>query len=249
MTFSDFFLAFIPEIFKGMIKLIPYSIEKYRIKKFFGPSVLGNGNFWLVVDPYYHPAPRTGANRYIKRFLGRRQDHGLIGEDRVLGSNILRLLGYIATSIGKYRDIKIPLTFTPDEEVVNRWDGTFICFGSSDSNIITFDIENLPQNNFYTFETDQTTGFRFFRVMRRDYMFVRNEDRAIIFRIRNPRSPQHYLFICAGLGEWGTSGSTRYLFYNWKSLYKRFKDKNFIIVLGVRPNSDESAEEIFNSTF
>ena len=202
MTISEIILAFIPDIAKSIWKAIPNSITKYKLKKFFGPSVLGSGNFWLVVDPYYHPAPRAG-NRFIKRFLGRKADQPLIGEDRVLGSNILRLLGYLAAALGQYRDDRSPITFVADEDVENRWDGSMICFGSADSNLKTFDIEGLPQNGFYRLEFN-AVGRRCFRVAGRDYDIIPNEDKGIILRIRNPRSPENWLFVCQGLGEWGT---------------------------------------------
>jgi len=246
MTIADIFLAFIPDITKSIWHAIPNAITKYKLAKFFGPSVFGQGNFWLVVDPYYHPQPRTG-NRYIKKFMGRRHDQPLIGEDRVLGSNILRLLGYLAGALGRYRDNAAPLTFVSDEDIENRWDGTMICFGSSDSNIKTLDVEGLPQNGFYKFKFN-TAGQRCFEVAERDYNIAPNEDKAVILRIRNPRFPQHWLFVCAGLGEWGTSGSAHYLFSHWKQLHKRFKDRNFIIVVGVKGRSDENVEELYSTS-
>ncbi|MDF1613311.1 hypothetical protein [Stygiobacter electus] len=243
MTFSDILLAFIPDIAKSIWRAIPNSITKYKLKRFFGPSVLGDGNFWLVVDSYYHPLPRAG-NRFIKKFLGRKPDQPLIGEDRVLGSNILRLLGYLAAALGQYRDNDSQITFVADEDVESRWDGTMICFGSSDSNLKTLDVEGLPQNGFYKLKFN-ATGMRCFEVAGRDYNIVPNEDKAIILRIRNPRSPEHWLFVCAGLGEWGTSGSTRYLFTHWKQLHKRYKDHNFIVVVAVKGRSDENVEELY----
>ncbi len=247
---SEMFLAFIPDITKSIYRAIPNAINKYKMKKFFGPSVSGEGNFWLVVDPYYHPLPRTitTGNRYVKHFLGRRPDQPLIGEDRVLGSNILRLLGYLSGALAQFRDSSQPITFVSDEDVANRWDGSFVCFGSSDSNIKTLDIETLPQNGFYQFLTDQGTGWRYFKVAGRDFKISPNEDKAIILRVSNTRAEKNWLFICAGLGEWGTSSSTRYLFTHWKKLHKRFKQKNFIIVLGVRLGSDESAEELYSTS-
>ena len=246
MIISDIFLTFFPDIAKSIWHAIPNSITKFKLKRFFGPSVLGAGNFWLVVDPYYHPLPRTG-NRYTKKFFGRRADQPLIGEDRVLGSNILRLLGYIAAALGQYRDNDTPITFVADEDVENRWDGTMICFGSSDSNLKTLDVEGLPQNGFYKLKFN-TTGMRCFEVAGREYNIAPNEDKAIILRIRNPRSPEHWLFVCAGLGEWGTSGSTHYLFTHWKQLHKRFKGRNFIVVGAVRGRSDENVEELYSTS-
>ncbi len=63
------------------------------------------------------------------------------------------------------------------------------------------------------------------------------------------RLSEHYLFICAGLGEWGTSGATYFLFDRWNELNKRFKKrKNFCLIIEVDVGSDESASEIFSYT-
>lgn len=202
---SEMFLAFIPDITKSIYRAIPNAINKYKMKKFFGPSVSGEGNFWLVVDPYYHPLPRTitTGNRYVKHFLGRRPDQPLIGEDRVLGSNILRLLGYLSGALAQFRDSSQPITFVSDEDVANRWDGSFVCFGSSDSNIKTLDIETLPQNGFYQFLTDQGTGWRYFKVAGRDFKISPNEDKAIILRVSNTRAEKKLVVHLCRFGRVG----------------------------------------------
>ena len=72
------------------------------------------------------------------------------------------------------------------------------------------------------------------------------KDRAVLARFVNPHHSEHYLFICAGTGEWGTSGATYFLFDQWKKLNKRFKKrKNFCLIIEVDVESDESAKEIF----
>ncbi len=74
----------------------------------------------------------------------------------------------------------------------------------------------------------------------------RSHDHGILLRIKNPYHQQHYLFICAGLGEWGTSGSAYYLFHHWKKLYKKHKQRNFCKIIAVALDSDESAHEIYS---
>jgi hypothetical protein len=68
---------------------------------------------------------------------------------------------------------------------------------------------------------------------------------GVLMRLQNPYHPNHKLFVCAGIGEWGTSGAAYYLFKNWRKLYKRFGSKtNFALIIKVNINSDESAREI-----
>ncbi|MDD5693244.1 MAG: hypothetical protein PHU86_02135 [Patescibacteria group bacterium] len=75
----------------------------------------------------------------------------------------------------------------------------------------------------------------------KQYSINKNGDLGVLMRIRNPWHKKFYLFVCAGLGEWGTSGSAYYLFQNWKQLYKENKNKDFCYLIRVRPDSDESA--------
>jgi len=141
----------------------------------------------------------------------------------------------------KEKKIKVVL----DEEVMNSWDGTFFCFGSSDSNIKTYDVENLPQNNLYSFGFD-STGFRCFIINGKQFSISNRKDKAVLARFVNPHHNEHYIFVCAGLGEWGTSGATYFLFDRWKDLYKRFKkNQNFCLILEVDLQADDSAKEIY----
>jgi hypothetical protein len=66
-------------------------------------------------------------------------------------------------------------------------------------------------------------------------------------KIKNPHSKGYSLLICAGLGEWGTSGSAWYLSRYWKKLAKKFLANDFIIVISVARGSDESASILYSS--
>ncbi len=70
------------------------------------------------------------------------------------------------------------------------------------------------------------------------------KDCAILMRIRNTRFPEHFFFVCAGLGKWGTSGASWYLVKHWESLYKEFKNEDFAIILEVDLRSDTSASRV-----
>ncbi|MCH8300178.1 MAG: hypothetical protein IIC39_06520, partial [Candidatus Marinimicrobia bacterium] len=122
-------------------------------------------------------------------------------------------------------------------------------FGSGDSNQITLAIDNLGSNNLYSLEIS-TSQFREWEVDGTRYPFQINQDNVhldsgIIARLENPYHKEHYLYVCAGLGEWGTTGAAYYLFRNWEKLYKRFKkNKNFCLVLEVEVGSDQTAREV-----
>lgn len=235
------------EIIKRLVLAIPKSINNFRFKRFFGKNAINSNQVYLVLDPYEHPQSRQQAglmNRFVKRFHNLRPDIPIVGEDKLLGSCSVRVVKYGSSEFGLYREKVNPIQTVLDEEVIKNWKGSFICFGSSDSNIKTFQIENLPENSLYKFGFNDN-GYRCFNVLGNEYSISPEGDVGILLRMKNPFHPEHRLFICAGIGEWGTSGSAYYLFNNWKSLYKKYKsDNNFIILIRVESKSDESVRII-----
>lgn len=229
------------DIVKGVGKLIPHAIAKHRVQNFFGKSVFGD-NFFIVIDPYEHPLPRTG-NRYVKKFYGRKPDSGLIGEDKILGSCHIRTISYAISFFAMFRDPLNPIKIVFDESVLNKWDGGFLCIGSADSNVKTYDIERFKENNFYTLSWN-TTGGRCFNVRGNIYNIANNEDVGLLVKLRNPRHPEHVLILCQGLGEWGSSGAIYYLLHNFVNIYDTSKGKDFCKVIRTRIGSDESSHEI-----
>jgi len=238
--------SFVFETVKKFSTVIPDVIAKRRVKSFFGKTVLGE-KFYIVVDPFEHPEPRGSVlpqkNRYIKRFYGRKKkDSGLVGEDKVFGSCNLRTINYAVSFFGKFRNSLKPIRIVSDDAVLNIWDAGFLCFGSADSNVKTFDIEKLPENNFYSLSWDKNA--RCFNVGGKNHHIKNGEDVGVLVKIRNPRHNEHFLFLCEGLGEWGTSGAVYYLFHNFNNIYKRTKGKEFCMIIRTKGGSDESAREI-----
>ena len=132
MSFAESFIVSIfIESLRGVVFAIPRAINNWRFKKFFGKYSTTNDNIYAVVDPYTLPLPRI-TNRYIKRFLGRRPDQPLIGEDNVLGVNSIRVISYITSLFSAYRKKNKPLNVVIDEKIAGKWKGTFICFTSAD---------------------------------------------------------------------------------------------------------------------
>lgn len=236
------------DVLKGLFLAIPRAISNYGFKKFFGQEAIESDKVYVVLDPYEHPINRAnlqqGQMRFVKNFLGRKPNSPLIGEDKLLGSCSVRVTKYSVSEFALFRQKTNPVKVTLDENVINNWEGTFICFGSSDSNIKTFDIESLNENNLYSFSFGQN-GIKCFTIRGDNYSNDQSGDVGVLMRLQNPYHPNHKLFVCAGIGEWGTSGAAYYLFKNWRKLYKRFGSKtNFALIIKVNINSDESAREI-----
>lgn len=74
----------------------------------------------------------------------------------------------------------------------------------------------------------------------------RGGDKAIILKLVNPYFSGYSLIVCAGLGEWGGSGSAWFLSTHRRMLSRRFGKEPFLIVVSVTPGSDESAREILS---
>jgi hypothetical protein len=231
---------------KGILQAFPRAIKKWRFASFFGPSAVSGNHIFAVLDPYRHPLPRSVGNRYVKEFLGRRPDQPLIGEDHVLGVNVVRVVSYISTLFSQFRSDARSIPFVTDANVADRWDGTFICTGSSDSNVKTLDIEALPQQTFYSWEFGRD-GYRCIRAGGEVFSAQPRRDYGVLLRLRNPHHPEHWLFICAGLGEWGTSGSVYFLTDKWYQLHKQHRSSSFAKVIEVDQGADESAREVYSA--
>lgn len=247
---DDIILTIAPEACKGIAKSIPNAIDKVKFKNFFGIQALEGKNIHIVLDPYEHPVSRSqlrsGQARFVKRFHGLKNDSPIIGEDKLLGVCSIRITKYASETFSKFRSKNNSVPINLDEQVINAWDATFLCFGSSDTNAKTFEIEKLQANNLYSFGIDKN-GQRCYTVNGEQFAFANKKDRAILARFVNPYHQEHFLFICGGLGEWGTSGATYFLFDNWKLLNKRFaRRKNFCLIIEVDMYSDESAREIYS---
>ena len=237
-------ITIIIDVGKQLFLAIPRAFQNWRFRRFFGSDAVKGDRIFGVLDPVTHPLPPS-SNRYVKRFLGRGEDQPLIGPTDVLGLCSVRVASYASGLFARYRPGHKPLAFTIDYDVATKWDASFICFGSSDSNLKTFDIQSLPGQKFYAMPFDDH-GARIFTVGGRKFGITDQVDHGILLRMKNPWHPDHALFVCAGLGEWGTSGAAYFLFHNWSSLCWKHGRAYFCKVVRVVHRADESAEEIFS---
>ena len=88
-----------------------------------------------------------------------------------------------------------------------------------------------------TFIRDRASGQIFRGFEQRD-----NKDLGVVLKIPNNRFPGQYFFVCAGLGDWGTSGASWYLAKYWRKL--PWSRKGFGIIVEVESTSDSSAKRI-----
>jgi hypothetical protein len=61
------------------------------------------------------------------------------------------------------------------------------------------------------------------------------KDYGVVLKVRNDMFQKHNFFVCAGLGEWGTSGAAWYLANHW---HEFDKESEFGFVVEVSKGSD-----------
>lgn len=223
---------------------IPKSFRKSCIRKFWGKGVFGQDFviaygalidsrhrnqdkpiYWY--DKYYHDGtfiPTVGPRTNI------------------VSAGEIRSASYIINLISAYR--KGNIVVMDDATLFPSLNRTFVAFGSPSSNEISRLILNEPNNIFLEFKQEEDNYFIHNKQTKKEFIgFKENikKDYGIILKIPNSRFPGHFFFVCAGLGEWGTSGSSWYLANHWKDLRSEFGGDAFGIVVEVDIGCDESA--------
>lgn len=228
---------------------IPKSVKMYRLKKFFGNSVL-TGRFAIVYGTFQDLRPRFDPEgKPSLRFQKQFRDRGFIGvsgpTENIVGDCEIRASGYLSQKIGRERDQIIQIL--SDGKAYDDLNYTFISLGSPSSNDISGFIMRETANQFYNFYQDEFRTFIEAVTDNKRYFGFQPptpKDCAVLMRIRNDRFPEQFLFVCAGLGEWGTSGSSWFLATHWENLYKEFKNDDFALILEVDLGSDTSTKRI-----
>jgi hypothetical protein len=207
----------------------------------FGKNAINGDNTHIVLDIFYDNRP-PAPDRYFKLFPGRPPIF-IIGPSRLMAAANARIIFYLSTFLAKYCSPQAKIG--TDEEFHANWNGTFICLGSSDSNMKTKEILELAENHFYDFGFNEKGERNIVNNANGKTFNVSSDppmDYGMIVKINNQRYPGNSLIVCAGLGEWGTSGAAYYLSSRWEALYKRYGNKSFGCIIRVNYGSDESVE-------
>lgn len=213
-------------------RILTVTLDVYKDVRLLPPEIL---------EKYKIPVPPSGENR---RFFKAFPTHmtflpGAFGE--IVGYCSARAAKYITEALTKVPGVSVYTV--SDAEVVGNWLASFVNIGSSSSNIKTDHIKKLPENQWLA---DDVNG----KIELKDGTVIRMEadaDKGYILKIPNPHSEGNSLFVCAGIGEWGTSGAAWFLSAKWKVLSRRFGSNSFMLVVSVRPGSDHTAQEILAS--
>jgi len=229
----------------GRIFLEPW--DRFIFHRFWGKGILST-NPYFVMDSYedarlgsaFRPAEAQAARKQPKIFAHTDTIHGTFFPQAVsmLTALFLRHTGKMVRVV-------------TDTEVAREMNATLICYGNSDSNFTTFDIETSSEQPLCQFVFDGT-GRRAFQICEQLYTIESRDgityDKAILLRLTNPQNPNHCYVVCAGLSEWGSLAAVYFLTKKWEALHKRFdkswQRRDFCILLDVQTGQFENAREV-----
>ncbi len=190
----------------------------------------------IITHPYIK-APRSGGATPL---IGSFSIEHPVSECEVRAST------YMATLLGFSGGLQ-PLLFS-DTEVGSMLDSNFISFGGPGSNYKTADILASRANIFIRMTH---TGFSLSTGESLPFSCSREVDHGFILRITPPEFPARSWIVCAGLGEWGTSGTAWFLAYKWQELIKNIHPvayrsgiisiPDFLAIIRIVHGQDQSA--------
>jgi hypothetical protein len=162
----------------------------------------------------------------------------MFSAQKVVSGSELRALSYIGPSL--FSNGGIVGKVVADDSIADRLDLDFISFGAM-SNLKTLDVFANAANHLA--EYDGALGFFVSKADKNPLCGVQaGFDYGIILKIHPHQFPQRTWIACAGVGEWGTSGSTWFLSNRWAEIAKTVGENDqFVCVIEVKPGQDESA--------
>lgn len=227
--------------------VIPKSYRKYLVRRFWGKGVLGQD--LVITYGAFLDSRLTEKNpppfRYVKRYHDGRTISFVGPWGYVVADAEVRSISYLINALSAYKEG--PVTIENDTSAFENLERTIVALGSGSSNLLTDLILREPDNIFLEFRQEGNTVFIFDK--KGGVKFPGSEgtvkkDYGMILKIPNLRFPDRFFFVCAGLGEWGTSGASWYLATKWRDLLSEFKGA-FGIVVEADLGSDQSARRVF----
>ena len=249
MTREDITISLLLNLAAGSIYFVLGLIwPKLRIiikpiyRWFFGKGVFGtkfNIVHGTIVDSRLLD-PNFKGPRFVKRFRDGRAIAITGSYGNMMGESEIRASSYILSALSPFS--KIPINVISDQTALANLEGTFICLGSPASNEITDLAMQDIGNKYFEFGQEGDSTYIIDKNSEKKYIGFKEpnkKDYGVILKIPNTRFNGHYYFVCAGLGDWGTSGATWYLANRWSKL--PMSRDGFGVVVEVELLSDTSA--------
>lgn len=230
----------------GIIELFGYFCKKYQnaqFKAIFGDDVAKISGFHIVYAQF-SLAPSYDEKGQLRSHPFRKPDKPEIGFsiDNPISSCEVRAAKYITAIVGAQTNTSPILS--PDFDLRGRLDFSFVSLGGPLSNYKTDDANSNAGNRLVNF--DQNNGrFICIKAGNSPVKFDPDFHYGMILKIHPMQFPKRTWIVCAGIGEWGSSGAAWYLANKWKELYSYAKKKPFACIIRVKDKQDESAEIVY----
>jgi hypothetical protein len=234
-----------PAVYEHKIHAILKAEDKsppQKVKTIFGTDVTVQGGFHLVYAQLALPQQQNSNGKPITHpFVKPGEESSGTGFSiqGPVSSCELRAAKYLSELIG--REVYQSPLLSSDFEIRDKLNISFISFGRPSSNFKSRDALRNDGNKLIKFDNSTFTTYRTNRpVIRHQQGF----DYGLILKINPTQFPEKTWIICAGIGEWGTSGASWYLANKWKELFRFAKGEAFAIIVKVRNLQDESSEPV-----
>lgn len=182
---------------------------------------------------------RCAFGRKVRAFAADHRSDVLaaLPEKEVRG--LLYVLSLLQRHTGILTDIR------SDRDVVAHSDRPYISFGLTCNDCTRMYLEGVDRPLF-TLNGSAEGGSRFKQLELTDgsrYDSSRDYNIGVIARVRPSPDlhPDRYWIFCAGFGPRGTTGASWYLANSWSLLQRRADDREFVAVVGVGEDSDDTA--------
>lgn len=231
----------------GWLSLIAWRfLGRLRLRGFWGVAAADSD--FVVVHGSVRDTRLLDADppqfRFLKRFPDGRTIQLAGPNAEILGAVEIRAAAYVISALSPYR--KKPVSVMPDSVAYEDLNKTVVALGSPSSNVMSDLIMREPNNTFAQFSggglavggSDAAGERRLIEGFKPPVL----KDYGVILKLPNDRFPEHSFFVCAGLGECGTSGAAWYLARNWRRLPDTAA---FCAVVEVEIGSDESARIVY----
>ncbi len=231
----DSITALLLNVLGGVLAALAWELSKWairRLSKLRFKEVFGRGSAVHLVYASFSinsgPFPLTKASDPSLAFSA----------TRVASGCEIRAAAYLAHAVsGDGRAVGL---FEGDDQLEPRLDIDLIAFGTFSNRKATDSFVN-KSNDLCEFDL-RSKAFVWKGTTTRLYQEESGKDYGIILKIHPEQFPARTWIVCAGQGEWGTSGAAWFLARKWKQIRKRVKTEHkFLAVVAVEPGKDESS--------
>lgn len=248
---SEIIVAIVVTLLTTMWRAFVRGFRKQFYFKIFGGSVADEGTTNLIYSEFLmHPGIQfpTGITKpyaYIKPFLTPKVPTNIYSISKPISSCEIRAAKYLTEILSS--ELKIIPKLASDLELRTTTNINFISFGGPGSNLKTYDAIFHKDNNLVCFDNT-----RMWYIPDGQTLYsgpTATHDFGLIMNVRPTEhsNNERAWLVCAGFGEWGTSGAAYYLSRNWEKIAKSYGSKPFAIIVRVENNKDDSAEKVWAS--